>query len=41
MGPIILDVSQKDLYSSWENFSHTFIDDYRTNKVNYYFTLSL
>ena len=35
MGPIILDVSHKDLYSSWENSAHTFIEDYRTNKVNY------
>lgn len=29
MGPIILDVSHKDLYSSWENFSHASIDEFK------------
>lgn len=33
MGPIILDVSHKDLYSSWENFCQTTIDDFKLSNV--------
>ena len=33
LGPIILDISAKDLYSSWEAFSHSVIDDFKLSNV--------
>jgi len=33
LGPIILDVAAKDLYSSWEAFSHSVIDDFKLSNV--------
>ena len=36
LGPIILDVAAKDLYSSWEAFSHSVIDDFKLSNVIFF-----